>query len=223
MIRVLVVDDDFRVAQVHSRYVAACPGFEVVGLAHTAADALRLAEETSPDLVLLDEYLPDAPGSTIIGRLGAAVIVVSAADDAASVRRAVAAGAVNYLLKPFPPAQLVERLAAFARFWQMLGSDRQVEQGAVDRALAVLREGDSPSAAMPKGRSVFTAEAVRDALKAAREAKTAAEIADAVGVSRATAQRYLSDLARAGRVELTLRYGSTGRPEHRYAWRGIGG
>ena len=223
MIRVLVVDDDFRVAQVHSQYVGACPGFEVVGLAHNAADAVRLAEERGPDLVLLDEYLPDAPGSSVIGRLDAAVIVVSAADDAASVRRALAAGAVNYVLKPFPPAQLVERLTAFARVWQLLGSDRQVDQGAVARALAVLREGDSPSAAMAKGRSVFTAEAVRDALQAAREAKTAAEVADAVGVSRATAQRYLSDLARAGRVELTLRYGATGRPEHRYAWRGAGG
>ncbi len=32
--------------------------------------------------------------------------------------------------------------------------------------------------------------------------------------------RYLADLARDGRVELSLKYGSTGRPEHRYAWRG---
>jgi response regulator of citrate/malate metabolism len=33
------------------------------------------------------------------------------------------------------------------------------------------------------------------------------------------AQRYLADLAAAGRVDVTLRYGSAGRPEHRYAWR----
>ena len=220
MIQVLIVDDDFRVAQVHSSYVARCPGFEVVGLAHTGADAVRLAGELEPDLVLLDEYLPDGPGSALIGSLGAAVIVVSAADDAGSVRRALAAGALNYLVKPFPPAQLTERLAAFARFWTLFGSDRQLDQATVDRAMAVLHEGDSPAASLPKGRSMFTAEAVREALQAAGDAMTAAEIADAVGVSRATAQRYLADLARAGRVELTLRYGATGRPEHRYAWRG---
>ena len=48
------------------------------------------------------------------------------------------------------------------------------------------------------------------------EQYSAAEVADRVGVSRATAQRYLSSLADDGAVEIQLRYGSTGRPEHRY-------
>jgi two-component system CitB family response regulator len=114
---------------------------------------------------------------------------------------------------------LLQRLAAFARFWDTLGSG-QADQRAVDRALAVLREGDSPAGAMPKGRSAVTADAVRDALQRADEPLTAQEVAESTGVSRATAQRYLADLVTAGRVDLGLRYGSTGRPEHRYTWRG---
>ncbi|WP_420867377.1 hypothetical protein [Actinomadura bangladeshensis] len=43
-------------------------------------------------------------------------------------------------------------------------------------------------------------------------------MAGQVGISRATAQRYLAALAQAGRVVVTLRYGATGRPEHQYAW-----
>ena len=62
MMRVLVVDDDFMVARVHSGYVARIPGCEVVGVAHTGADAVRLAGEMRPDLVLLDVYLPDRSG-----------------------------------------------------------------------------------------------------------------------------------------------------------------
>ncbi|MGZ0152982.1 response regulator [Kribbella sp. WER1] len=217
---VLVVDDDFRVAGVHASYVERVPGFKVVGTAHTAADAMRVAEETEPDLVLLDEYLPDAPGSAIIRTLGAAVIVISAADDAETVRRAVALGAINYLVKPFPPQVLADRLAAFARFRQQVDGDRRLDQSAIDRAFGTLREGDSSAGALPKGRSTVTADAIRDALRGAAEPLTAASIADLTGVSRATAQRYLSDLVRADRVELTLRYGTTGRPEHRFAWRG---
>jgi two-component system CitB family response regulator len=131
----------------------------------------------------------------------------------------VARGAVNVVLKPFPPGVLLQRLAAFARFWDSLG-DGQTDQRAVDRALGVLREGDSPAGAMPKGRSAVTADAVRDALRQSTDPLTAQEVAETTGVSRATAQRYLADLVAAGRVDLGLRYGTTGRPEHRYTWRG---
>ena len=220
MIRVLVVDDDFRVAQLHAAMVERLQGFQVVGIAHTAADALALADQQRPDLVLLDEYLPDERGSSVLRRLDAAAIVITAANDGPSVRRAVAAGALNVVIKPFATPVLTDRLSAFARFWAQLGGAGPLDQPAVDRALAVLRDGDSPAAPMPKGRSSVTTDAVVDALRSARDPLTAAEVADATGVSRATAQRYLSDLARAGRVELGLRYGSTGRPEHRYSWRG---
>lgn len=49
--------------------------------------------------------------------------------------------------------------------------------------------------------------------------QSAGEIANDLGISRATAQRYLSDLNSAGTVELALRYGSTGRPEHQHSLR----
>jgi response regulator of citrate/malate metabolism len=219
VIRVLVVEDDFRVARMHADLVASVEGMEVVGVAHTAADALALAGSERPDLVLLDEYLPDERGSALLGRLDAAVIVITAETDSAVIRRAATRGAVNVVLKPFGPAVLAQRLAAFVRFWDSLGSG-QTDQRGVDRALAMIREGDAPAGAMPKGRSVVTADAVRDALRKADDALTAQEVADATGVSRATAQRYLADLVAAGRVDLGLRYGSTGRPEHRYTWRG---
>src|SRR6478672_2344749 len=151
VIRVLVVDDDFRVARVHASYCERVPGFEVVGTAHTAADAVRLAAETSPDLVLLDEYLPDRPGSSVIGEIGAAVIVISAADDAATVRQALSRGALNFLLKPFAPTVLADRLVAFERFHRSLHGDRQLDQQAVDRAMRMLHEATSPARRCPRG------------------------------------------------------------------------
>jgi len=220
VISVLVVDDDFRVAQLHASYVRQVGGFTVVGTAHSAQEALDLAERLRPDLVLLDEYLPDAAGSSILGRLDAAVIVVSAAEDPDAVRRALARGAVNYVLKPFPPPVLMERLHAFGRFWRALQADVHLDQAAVDHALQALRAADSPTAVARKGRSPVTTDAITEVLRAAEDALTAAEVAEATGVSRATAQRYLSDLAREGRVQLTLRYGSTGRPEHCFEWLG---
>jgi two-component system CitB family response regulator len=58
--------------------------------------------------------------------------------------------------------------------------------------------------------------AIRSLLAASPEDVSASEIAERIGISRSTAQRYLAELARQGKVELRLHYGSTGRPEHRY-------
>ena len=59
MIRTFIIEDDFRVADIHSAYVSKVPGFEVIGKAHTAAAAYEAVLELQPDLVLLDLYLPD--------------------------------------------------------------------------------------------------------------------------------------------------------------------
>ncbi|MFD0487048.1 helix-turn-helix domain-containing protein [Saccharopolyspora spinosporotrichia] len=47
-------------------------------------------------------------------------------------------------------------------------------------------------------------------------ARSAAEIAEELGIARATAQRYLAALAQDGKARMTLRYGASGRPEHQY-------
>ena len=66
MIRVLVVDDDYRVADLHAQMVSRVSGFEVVGVAHSAAEARQLTWEKATYLVLLVMYLPDGLGTDIV-------------------------------------------------------------------------------------------------------------------------------------------------------------
>jgi two-component system CitB family response regulator len=218
-VRVLVVDDDFRVARLHAQLVQAVPGFTVVGVVHDARSTRQAVAEHAPDLVLLDIYLPDELGTELAPSLPCDVLMVTAAADADSVRRAVGAGVVNYLVKPFALGDLADRLHAYARFRQQQDRPGPLQQADIDRAVRTLREGDLVDGAVPKGRSPQTARLVADCLRAAGGAQTASEVATQLGLSRPTAQRYLADLAAAGRAEVTLRYGSAGRPEHRYAWR----
>ena len=219
MIRVLVVDDDFRVADLHAQYVRAVPGFGVVGVAHSAAQARDAVAEHRPDLVLLDMYLPDGLGTELVPELGVDVVMVTADADATSVRRALGVGVVNYLVKPFTAKQLADRLQAYARYREQLHGKANLSQLDIDRATRLLREGDLLEGAVPKGRSPQTAQLVADVLRASAEPRTAAEVAQELGLSRPTAQRYLGDLAASGRADVSLRYGTTGRPEHRYSWR----
>ncbi|MGW5671781.1 response regulator [Micromonospora sp. NPDC003776] len=220
MIRVLVVDDDFRVAAVHASFVNQVSGFTSVGVAHTAQGAVAASDKLKPDLVLLDQYLPDGLGTSVLRDLAADVIMLTAADDTATVRAALSAGALNYLIKPFTPAQLGERLVAYARYRNQLTGQRGLGQDEIDRAIATLHNANTPTASLPKGRSTVTAQRILAALRDAQAPMTAVEIAEATGISRTTAQRYLADLAESGKLELNLRYGSQGRPEHLYRWHG---
>ncbi len=215
MIRVLVVDDDFRVADVHAAFVGGVPGMHVVGTAHTAADALDAVAALRPDLVLLDNYLPDRPGAEVCAELAGKVdvIMVTADSSAESVRTAASSGAVNYVVKPFTRDQLAARLRAYGRYRGRL-AEGTLSQGQVDAAFAALHDGDRP--APPKGQSPVTAHLVREALEAGEGPRSAAEIADQLGIARATAQRYLAALVDEHKAVMRLRYGSTGRPEHEY-------
>src|SRR5207237_583543 len=69
---------------------------------------------------------------------------------------------------------------------------------------------------LPKGISAPTLALVLEVVGDAKEELTAADVADRAGISRGTARRYLEFLASSGSLELTFRYGSTGRPEHLY-------
>lgn len=221
MIEVLIVDDDIRVAQINAAYVSKVPGFRVAAQAHSATEALTRIGETPIDLILLDHYLPDRNGLSLVRELRGLgdhtdVIMVTAARDVATVQAAMRHGALQYLVKPFTYAGLRTKLEAYATLRHTFEGGGEAEQAEVDRLFGALWATGEPG--LPKGHSPTTAELVRQALRAAEEPLSAQEIAESAGMSRQTAQRYLKLLERTGRVRLSLRYGETGRPEHGYTW-----
>lgn len=220
MIGVLVVDDDFMVAKVHSGYVSRTPGFEVVGVAHTGADALRAAKDLRPDLVLLDIYLPDMDGLTVLHELRASqgdadVIVISAANDVDTVRRAMRGGVLHYLIKPFSYSALFDQLRHFATLHEKLDRLAVAGQADVDQVFGARPRGAS---ALPKGLTEQTSELVSRALRQHADGLSASECAQLTALSRVSARRYLEHFTESGKAEVTLRYGGTGRPERRYRW-----
>jgi len=222
MTTVLVVDDDFMVARIHRGFVERIDGFEVVGTAQTGDEAVALVESLRPDLVLLDLYLPDAFGLDVVTRLRAAghtcdVLVITAAKEADAVRGAVRHGVVGYLLKPFAFADLEQRLRTYATE-RARGLSDDLTQEEIDAAFTSQPVGRGPAAVLPKGLSAETAEAVEKALRDSSETLSATECAEAVGISRVSARRYLEHFVSFGQAEVTLRYGTTGRPERRYRW-----
>lgn len=221
-IRTLIVDDDFRVAEIHRGFLERLPSFAIVGVAHTAAEALERTERDRPDLVLLDIYLPDRSGLEVLRELHATgrppvdVIAITAANDVETLRSALQGGVVHYLVKPFQFNAFREKLESYAAMRSRLHQVREVDQQEIDELYATLRAGSV--AELPKGLSPATLALVARTLRESGSDLSAELVAERTGVSRVTSRRYLDRLARSGLVEVTMRYGKAGRPEHRYRW-----
>jgi response regulator of citrate/malate metabolism len=228
VIGVLIVDDDFMVAKVHAGFVGALDGFEVVGTASTGADAIDQVGRLRPDLVLLDVYLPDMTGLEVLRRLRAGgstvdVVVISAARDVDSIRRALHGGVLHYLVKPFDRATFEARLRDYLVMRSELAELGEAGQGDVDRMFPVSRGVRPRPAATPKGIAPETLELVRQALSAAGpEGLSATECSERTGLARVSARRYLEQLVAQQQADVRQRYGTAGRPERRFTLRTAG-
>lgn len=247
MIRVLVVDDDFAVARLHRRFLEQLEGFEVVGVLERGGAVLPFLIENEVDLVLLDVHLPDLDGLQVLAGLRAEhlevhVIMITADNERESVRRAMGQGVEDYLVKPFTLQEFNSRLEAYRDRVKKTETQEDFEglgQQEIDRLMAAvtgrnlpnsttetwLESGSASSAdttRLPKGFTAPTlamiSEKLREAQKESDGTLSAKEVAEACGVSRVSARRYLDFLVSRGLAELRPRYGATGRPEHRYRW-----
>jgi response regulator of citrate/malate metabolism len=222
VIRTLIVEDDFRVADIHAAYVSRVAGFEVIGKVHTSATAYDFILTHKPDLVLLDLYLPDEHGLELFSRLQQLprgskmdVFIITAARDSQSVRDALQLGAANYIVKPFTHLQLAERLLAYRAARNRLSDSREISQEEVDR-VSVLMRGAKIDLYRGDNSKNPTTDSILKFIEATVEPVSASDISSALGLSRATAQRYLSQLVESRMLELELQYGTTGRPIHKF-------
>jgi response regulator of citrate/malate metabolism len=227
LITVLVVEDEEIAAAAHAAYVKRVPGFELVGVARSGVEALRIIRRhPGTDLLLLDMNLPDGHGLDLMRRLRAEghlcdAIAVTAARDLEVVKGAVALGVVQYLLKPFTFAALRSKLEQYLGYREHLRSaDAEFVQSEVDELIGQLR---APVSALPKGVSGETERLVTELLRASPAPRSATEVADSLGISRVTARRYLEHLADARLAVRQQRYGRSGRPEVEYRWLRPGG
>jgi two-component system nitrate/nitrite response regulator NarL len=198
-IRVLVVDDHAVVREGIRHILEGEPGFAVVGEASNAADALRLAGETQPDVVVLDVSMPGESGLRVAPRLREAapesrILIMSMHDNAEYVREGVRAGASGYLLKDSAAAEL--RLAVRAVH---AGGSYFSTPAALGLSGADARRADSPrDGGGPGGAAsldMLTARE-REVLDGIVRGLTNKEIAGELGISHRTVETHRESLMR---------------------------
>ncbi len=115
--RIVVIEDEPSVQKIARLYLER-DGYEVLS-AGTGAEGLALSERSSPDMIVLDLMLPDVPGEEICdeirSRSDVPILMLTAKAGEEDRLAGLAAGADDYLVKPFSPRELVARVRAVLR------------------------------------------------------------------------------------------------------------
>ena len=132
-IRLLIVEDDQRISELHRRFVEKTPGFAVVGVANTLEAASEMVELLEPELILLDLFFPEGSGLDLLRALRAGerridVILITAAREVGTLQEALHGGAFDYLVKPVYFDRFQEALAKYRDYHGRLQGGAPLEQ-----------------------------------------------------------------------------------------------
>ncbi|UJL47192.1 response regulator [Virgibacillus sp. NKC19-16] len=225
-IQVLIIEDDFRIAEINRRYVESLEGYMVQEVVKTGEEALTYLENcmSRPQLILLDIYIPDVKGMELFWQIrhhyqDVDMIAVTAANEAATIEEALRGGAFDYIVKPVDADRFTQSLKRYKQYRSFFIAKEILGQRDIDSVTGNyhLTESSSTNANLPKGIDPITLNDIRDLLKSNKEKGiTAVELSKLIGTSRSTARRYLEYLVSTSEIHTTLKYGSVGRPEREY-------
>jgi DNA-binding NarL/FixJ family response regulator len=192
-IRVLVADDHAVVREGIRHVLAEANGFDVVGEAASGTDAVTMAADIEPDVVVLDVSMPGGSGLEVIADVRrvapqARVLILSVHDEAEYVLQAVRAGAHGYLRKDSSPTELRDAVRAIDR-----GDSFFTPAMATRLSDAVRLESDRVSRASKL--SLLTGRE-RDVLEGIANGETNKEIAARHGISPRTVETHRESLMR---------------------------
>ena len=224
--RVLIVEDDFRIAGINRSFVEQAVDFEVVGMARSRNEALDwlAARAGAIDLILLDVYLPDVEGLALLWEIRRLyrdidIVMVTAAREVETVEEALRGGVFDFLIKPVENMRVQKMLARFRARRQLVDGRGELSQEQLDQAMSSLYGGEDARRRLPKGIDALTLDKVIEVLGRCERPVTASDLAEHIGSSRSTARRYLEHLVGEGRVGAEQNYGEVGRPQRHYRLR----
>jgi len=191
-IRLLLVDDHALFRKGVADFLAAERDIELVGEADDGAQALEMARELMPDVVLMDISMPRMDGLEATRRIMAEIpyvriVILTVSDSDRSLFDAVRSGAQGYLLKSVAPQALLDTLRGVVR------GEASISQAMATRLLDYLAR-DSPQTAPPGTPGPRLTQREQEVLGLVAQGKSNKEIAAALGIAENTVKNHLKNI-----------------------------
>lgn len=217
---ILIVEDETPLAEMHAEFIRRFHGCGQVWLAGNLAQARMMIESFKPALILLDNYLPDGKGITLLheltqARFAGGVVFTTAASDMETVAEAVRGGVFDYLVKPIAYERLSQTLERYQQRMQLLVSHASASQRQIDDMFNAYARGERKEE-LPAGIDALTLAKVQSLFTDPDARHTAETVAQELKLSRTTARRYLEFAAGRQQIMAEIVYGKVGRPQRTY-------
>ncbi len=222
-IKVLVVEDDPMVSDIHKKFINSIEGFTVHAIVTNGQDAIDMIEKENIDLVILDIFMPVMDGIETMKLIRSKgkdidIILITAAVEGEIVKKCMRFGAVDYIIKPFKFERLSSSLDNYRKmFHARFEFPEKYEQSDIDSLFISKRDLNS-SSDLPKGLQHSTLEKIIETMMGLDYAPSADEVAAICGISRVTARRYLEYLVYYGQAVIEPQYLKIGRPVNKYRY-----
>lgn len=219
-LNILIVEDETPLAEMHAEFIKKTEMCKQLWLAGNLSQARMMIERFKPDLILLDNYLPDGKGIELveeltINKFQGGIIFVTAASDMETVSDAVRYGVFDYLIKPIAYERLQQSIQRFNHFYSVLHENQDVTQRQVDDIFNTFARGERKQT-LPIGIDELTLDKVKKLFEQTAESYTAETVAQDMGLSRTTARCYLEFCTNEGFLQAEIVYGKVGRPQRMY-------
>ena len=231
--KVLIVEDDPMVAMINSQFVKKSEGFEVAGMCRNGQEALDFLDSNTVDLILLDVFMPVLNGTETLKKIrskkiNSEVIMVTAANDTATIEETVHLGVHDYLIKPFTYERCYASLEKFKAKKEILNQNTVMDQSCIDNLIlhgnTALQATASDSAdssedvqaSLPKGIQRRTLSRIISYFDSNSGWSSTDMISETLGISIVTVRTYMNYLVKTKTISEDVNYDTGGRPSMLY-------
>ncbi len=219
MYNVLVVEDDPMVRMINEQYVRMNKDFCIASSVKNGQEALDYIKENKVDLVILDVFMPFMNGVEFLKKLReqklkTEVIMVTAANDTATLEETMHLGVIDYLVKPFALERFQVALEKFTAKMNAISGSAVLDQNLIDSIIS--NSPQKKSKEYPKGIQEKTLERIKNCFENKNDWHSVELIAEKLGISIVTVRHYVNYLVKEGFLQESINYETGGRPSMLY-------
>ena len=226
MYKVLIVEDDPMVAMINEQYVCKNKNFCVAKTCRNGQEALDFLTGTDDgkdvDLVIMDVFMPLMNGIETLkkireNKLDCEVIMVTAANDPATLEETIHLGVIDFLIKPFAYERFQVALEKFMIKTEAFRTANQtIDQSYVDSLISNQGAGRQAEAELPKGIQKKTLDLLIEYFSEKNGWVSGDQISEDVGLSSVTVRHYMAYLVETKKIKSEINYETGGRPSMLY-------